>query len=115
MSPSARELLLHILDETTYLLSVADQLTQDAFLSDPTLKRAFARSLEIIGEAVKSLPRSVTEAQPEVDWRSIARLRDRLIHHYFGIDYEMVWGVVTTKVAGLDRAVRACLGRLDKP
>jgi len=115
MSPSARELLLHILDETTYLLSVSDQLTQDAFLSDPTLKRAFARSLEIIGEAVKSLPSSVTEAQPEVDWRSIARLRDRLIHHYFGIDYEMVWGVVTTKVVGLDRAVRDCLESIDKP
>jgi uncharacterized protein with HEPN domain len=52
MSPSARELLLHILDETAYLLSVSDQLNQAEFLADPTLKRAFARSLEIIGEAV---------------------------------------------------------------
>ncbi len=82
-------------------MSAADQLTQDAFLCDPTLKRAFARSLEIIGEAVKSLPSSVTQQQPQVDWRSIARMRDRLIHHYFGIDYEMVWGVVTTKVVPL--------------
>ena len=64
MSPSARELLLHILDETTYLLSACDQLSQADFLSDPTLKRAFARSLEIIGEAVKSLPADLTDAQP---------------------------------------------------
>lgn len=53
MSPSARELLLHILDETSYLMTASDQLNQAEFLADPTLKRAFARSLEIIGEAVK--------------------------------------------------------------
>ena len=63
MSPSTRELLLHILDETTYLLSACDQLSRADFLSDPTLKRAFARSLEIIGEAVKSLPADLTDAQ----------------------------------------------------
>jgi uncharacterized protein with HEPN domain len=40
-------------------------------------------------------------------------MRDRLIHHYFGIDFEMVWGVVTTKVVPLDHAVRACLEQLD--
>lgn len=113
MSPSTRELLLHILDETSYLLSAADQLDQAVFLSDPTLKRAFARSLEIIGEAVKSLPADLTDAQPQVDWRSIARMRDRLIHHCFGIDYEMVWGVVTSKVEALDRTVRACLKQIE--
>ena len=114
MSPSVRELQLHILDETTYLLSACDQLNQADFLSDPTLKRAFARSLEIIGEAVKSLPADLTDAQPQVDWRSIARMRDRLIHHYFGIDYEMVWGVVTSKVEELDRAVRAFLEQIER-
>ena len=115
MSPSARELLLHILDETAYLLSASDPLNQAEFLADPTLKRAFTRSLEIIGEAVKSLPVELTDAQPQVNWRSIARMHDQLIHHYVGIDYEMVWGVVTSKVEELDRAVRACLETLDQP
>jgi uncharacterized protein with HEPN domain len=114
MSPSVRELLLHILDETSYLLSASDQLNQAEFLADPTLKRAFARSLEIIGEAVKSLPADLTDVQPQVDWRSIARMRDRLIHHYFGIDYEMVWGVVSSKVEELDRAVRAFLEQIER-
>jgi uncharacterized protein with HEPN domain len=63
---------------------------------------------------VKSLPADLTDAQPQVAWRSIARLRDRLIHHYFGIDYEMVWGVVTSKVEELDRAVRLCLEKIDQ-
>ena len=114
MSPSARELLLHILDETSYLLTASDQLNQAEFLADPTLKRAFARSLEIIGEAVKSLPADLTDAEPQVDWRSIARMRDRLIHHYFGIDYEMVWGVVSSKAEELDRAVRAFLEQIER-
>ena len=114
MSPSARELLLHILDETSYLLTASDQLNQAEFLADPTLKRAFARRLEIIGEAVKSLPADLTDAEPQVDWRSIARMRDRLIHHYFGIDYEMVWGVVSSKVEELDRAVRAFLEQIER-
>ena len=114
MSPSARDLLLQILDETTYLLAASDQLKQAEFLSDQTLNRVFARSLEIIGEAVKSLSGEIKEAQSQVDWRSIARPPDRLIHHYFGGDYEMVWGVVTTKVAELDRVVRACLETIEK-
>ena len=114
MSPSVRELLLHILDETSYLLSASDQLNQAEFLADPTLKRAFTRSLDIIGEAVMSLPIALTDAHPQVDWRSSARRRDRLVHHYFGIDDEMVWGVVTAKVVSLDHAVRACLEQLDE-
>jgi hypothetical protein len=61
MSPSARELLLHILDETSYLLSASDQLSQADFLSDPTLKRAFARvPLQGPGRASAS----VESAQP---------------------------------------------------
>jgi uncharacterized protein with HEPN domain len=51
MSPSAREYLQHILDEALYLLSHARGIDKDAFLQDPTLKRAFVRSIEIIGEA----------------------------------------------------------------
>ena len=50
MSPSARELLLHILDETGYLLSASDQLSQAEFLADPTLKRAFAHSHRWTGD-----------------------------------------------------------------
>jgi uncharacterized protein with HEPN domain len=53
MPPSAPEYLRHILDETTYLLSSANGLDKKAFLGDETLKRAFTRSIEIIGEAVK--------------------------------------------------------------
>ena len=61
--------------------------------ADKTLWRAFVRSLEVIAEAVKSLPEEFLESHPEVDWRPIARMRDRLIHGYFGVDYQLVWDV----------------------
>jgi uncharacterized protein with HEPN domain len=56
MSPSAREYLQHILDETTYIMTRSTGLDKVAFVQDETLKRAYVRSIEVIGEAVKQLP-----------------------------------------------------------
>jgi len=67
MSPSAPEYLQHILDEALYLLSHAQGIDKDAFLQDPTLKRAFVRSIEIIGEAAKQVPEPVRQRAPQLD------------------------------------------------
>ena len=56
MSPSALEYLQHILDEAEYLMRKAQGLTRDQFMGDETLRRAFVRSIEIIGEATKKIP-----------------------------------------------------------
>jgi len=63
------------------------------FLSDETLKRAFVRSLEIIGEAAKQIPEEVRQKYCHVDWRAMAGMRDRPIHGYLGVDYDIVWGM----------------------
>jgi uncharacterized protein with HEPN domain len=109
MSLSAREYLQHILDEVAYLAITKQGLDKTSFLRDATLKRAFVRSLEIIGEAAKQVPDSVRQRAPQIDWRAIGGMRDRLIHSYFGVDYDIVWDVVTRKTPTLEREVRRLL------
>lgn len=74
-----------------------------------TLNRAFVRSLEIIGEAAKKLPDEFRTQHPDAEWRAMAGMRDRLIHGYFGVDYELVWDVVRTKIPQLKREIESIL------
>ena len=98
-----RDYLRHILVEVEYLLDQSQALSFERFVVDETLRRAFVRSLEVIGEAVKNLPEEFRAAHSEVEWRPIARMRDRLIHGYFGVDYQLVWDVVQEKLPELKR------------
>ena len=109
MSHSPHEYLRHILLEIDYLESTLQNLTMEAFLSDETLKRAFVRSLEIIGEAVKKIPHEFRNRHADIDWRRIAGMRDRLIHDYLGVDYVIVWDAVTNKLPGFKKGVQDIL------
>ena len=109
MSASMRPYLQHIHTETQYLLDRVQGLEHETFLHDETLKRAFVRSLEIIGEAVKQLPNNIKQRYSHLDWRAMAGMRDRLIHGYFGVDYDIVWDVVINKILMLQREVEHIL------
>jgi len=76
MSLSALEYLRHILDETRYLMDRVQGLTQDQFMRDATLKRAFVRSIEIIGEASKQIPDDLKQKHSHLEWRAMAGMRD---------------------------------------
>jgi uncharacterized protein with HEPN domain len=98
---SLREFLYHILDEVNYVLKHTDNLTENNFLEDETLTRAVIRSLEIIGEATKKLPADFKDKYPHVEWKKMAGARDVLIHDYFGVDWEIVWDIIKTKLPQL--------------
>lgn len=109
MSKSVSDYLRHIVRELEYLAGVASDLSEESFLSDDTLQRAFARSLEVIGEATKNLPAEWRAAHPAIDWPAMAGMRDRLIHGYFGVDYEIVWDVVSVRVPALREEIARLL------
>jgi len=115
MPLSPLEYLRHILDETEYLLSQREGLSKELFLGDDTLKRAFVRSLEIIGEASKKVPSEMKQRYSRVDWRAVAGMRDRLIHDYLGVDYEIVWDVVENKIPVLRRDIGEILRKESAP
>ncbi len=101
MSKLLLEYLKHIVEETTFILTKTNEISEDNFYNDPTLKRAIVRSLEIIGEASKSIDKNFKEKYDDIDWKNIARMRDKLIHHYFGIDYSIVWDVIKNEMPSL--------------
>ena len=109
MSLAPHEYIRHILEEIDYILSQLPGRDYASFAQDSTLKRAFVRSLEIIGEAAKKVPEDYRARQPQIEWRKIAGLRDRLIHNYFGVDYAIVWDVATTKLPDLRHAMQNLL------
>jgi len=113
MSRSVRDYLQHIADETGYLIGRSQGLDRDTFLADETIKRAFVRSIEVIGEAVKQIPEATRQQYLRIEWRSIAGMRDRLIHGYFGVDYEIVWDAVTNKIPVLHQEVQEMLSQPD--
>jgi len=106
MSKLPIEYLKHIRDELDYITGASQDLAIDDFLGNETLKRSFTRSIEIIGEAVKNLPDDFRKQHPDIDWKSIAGMRDRLIHGYFGVDYEIVWDVIKNEAPKLKEEIR---------
>ena len=103
------EFLKHIADECTYLLSVSNGLSKDAFLDDETLKRAVVRSLEIVGEATKKIPADFKVKWSSIQWKNMAGMRDRLIHDYIGVNYSIIWDVLVNKIPELNAQIQQVL------
>lgn len=109
MSRSIVERLRDMQHEISFVVQATTGKTKELFLGDETLKRAVARSLEVVGEAAKHVPADFRAQHPEVPWRAIAGMRNRLIHDYGNIDYELIWDVVETKLESLQTELRRIL------
>ncbi len=107
-----RALLLHVRDALDGVAAFTVE-GHDAFLVDAKTQFAVIRALEIVGEAVKRLSPALKLAHPDVPWRAIASMRDRLIHDYFGVDLAVVWHVVEVEGPALRQRVAAMLGAID--
>ena len=90
--------LKHVLDEIDFFLAHTRALSFDEFMRDAVLQRACARSFEIMGETVKNVSADFRRKHKEVDWRNIAGMRDKLIHQYFGVNWNILWDVIRQKL-----------------
>ncbi len=82
-----------------------EDITYNQFIKNELIQDGVIRNLEIIGEAVKNIPMEIRNNYSNIEWRKIARLRDILIHDYFGVDLEIIWDVIKNKIPDLKRNV----------
>ena len=98
MNPVERDPLLYLEDLVISMQRVLEYVTGldfENFKKDYKTVDAVIRNFEIIGEAAKNLPEHFKSGHPEIPWDGMYRLRNRITHEYFGIDYEIILDIVT--------------------
>jgi len=86
----------------------------EAFVADDKTASAVVRKLEIIGEATKNVPETIRQKYPQVPWRQMAGMRDRIIHAYFDVNYVIVWEVVTKLIPPLQPIIAQMLTDVEE-
>jgi len=114
MKRDYRLFLQDILDACKHILEFVEGMGVDAFVIDAKTSSAVIQKFEVIGEATKNIPESLREKDPQVPWKDMAGMRDRLIHGYFGIDYFLVWETVEQDIPTLKSRVRKILNDMDR-
>ena len=105
--------LKHILEEINFLLKETRGLDFDDFVSNELLKRSCTRSIEIIGEATKNLSPEIKEKYKDIDWKKMAGMRDKIIHYYFGVNWDIVWSVIQDNVPELKGKIEKIIKDLE--
>jgi uncharacterized protein with HEPN domain len=110
MTKSDLVYLRHILDACATLAEVRDRAgSADGLEALPVERAAAERLLTVIGEAAKNVSPGFRDEHPEIPWKGMTGLRDRLVHHYFGVDYEAVWATIIDDLPVLEAGVRAAI------
>ena len=101
MKKDATIFLKHILESIDRVQEYSKDLSKSEFRKDVKGQDAVFRRLEIMGEAVKNIPPEFTKKYPQIPWTEIARTRDKLIHHYFGVDLDLTYDIIRKELPKL--------------
>lgn len=105
--------LIHILDSISKIEMYLDGIDKDVFEKDTLIQDGVIRQLEIIGEAVKNISKELRESYTHLPWQDMAGMRDKLIHHYFGVDIELVWETAKNDLPFLKSEIQKIIESLD--
>jgi uncharacterized protein with HEPN domain len=101
--------LFDILDRIVRIRQFIEGHDYHSFCADDKTSDAVIRNIEIIGEAVRHVPEHIRQKYPDIQWRQIAGMRDKLIHDYLGVDLEYVWNVASKRLEELETAIKRVL------
>jgi uncharacterized protein with HEPN domain len=109
-----RDYLRDILDSINDVESFVNDMTFEQFKKDRKTVNAVVRSIEVIGEASKRIPRAMKAKYAGVPWKLMAGMRDKLIHEYFGVDVEILWKTAKEDIPPLKPLIQEMLKSLEE-
>jgi len=93
-------------NSVTKIFKYTENISYEEFVSNDMVKDAVERNFEIIGEAVKNLSEDFRNGHPNIPFKQIAGMRDKLIHDYFGVDYEIIWKTINDKLPQFNSEIK---------
>ena len=99
-----------ILDAIKAIEKFIGKSSYRAFLKDERTRSAVVWKIQVIGEATNNIPKAIRDDYEDLPWKFMARIRDKIAHFYFGIDYKIVWQVATEKLP----AIKPAIGKMLK-
>ena len=103
-----------ILDSIDAIEEFIKEMKFEDFVRDRKTIFAVTRAIEIIGEATKHIPKTVVNKYPEIPWKDMAGMRDKVVHEYFGVDLKVVWKTVNEHIPGLKPLIQKVLEDVEK-
>ncbi len=103
-----------IYDAIQYIKEFVGSMKRKDFLADEKTRSAVAFKIENIGEASKNIPKEIKAKYKDLPWTEMARMRDKITHFYFGINYKVVWLVVKKELPAIEPAIAKILSDLKE-